>query len=343
MTKKRFNLRNVVKIGVTCLAVCMTFAACKKENDSSGNGENNSNINPSVIEVNGLGGSNIATVKMMVYWENEYEGGEDAIATAPYQNGGFKMTLPATIPDKYLWEWGEGEKGITVSDPNARVCALEGVTAYSSAEKSPVGYFYSYLRGGDVVYGACYRIYSDRDFSIRGKYSRDWGNYSEEWECFFKKGWNILYYYDKGNSEIYTTQKPSNAEIKWIYSPSNNPVVRFKKENSNTNCWVIGIKYYYDDDYGYVEPRHYFSESLLSEYYKIYGWGIGVYDIVYYDDYYYEVTAISNYNFVANKAYTVLCSDDGFGNPVISVVEDGQKSSSSDGHQKVTMKMMKRR
>ena len=40
MTKRRFNLRNVVKIGVACLAVCMMFVACDKNN---GNGDDPNN------------------------------------------------------------------------------------------------------------------------------------------------------------------------------------------------------------------------------------------------------------------------------------------------------------
>ena len=37
MTKRRFDLRNVVKIGVTCLAVCMMFSGCDK--NPNGNGD----------------------------------------------------------------------------------------------------------------------------------------------------------------------------------------------------------------------------------------------------------------------------------------------------------------
>jgi len=37
MTKSKFSLRNVVKIGVTCLAVCMMFSSCDKD-DPNGNG-----------------------------------------------------------------------------------------------------------------------------------------------------------------------------------------------------------------------------------------------------------------------------------------------------------------
>jgi len=42
MTKSRFNLRNVAKIGVTCLAVCMMFSGCgdkdKDKDDDKGGG-----------------------------------------------------------------------------------------------------------------------------------------------------------------------------------------------------------------------------------------------------------------------------------------------------------------
>jgi hypothetical protein len=348
MTKEFFNLRNVVKIGVTCLAVCTMFSACKEKKGSSGDKDDgpNSNMNPSVIEVSGMGNSNIATVKIIASWEDDDDYGYEAIISVPYQNGGFKMTLPETIPDKYLQKWDVEKDGITVSDPNARVCIIEGITAYSSAEKAEIGYFYPYLIGDDMFYGTFYRIYADRDFTIKGKNSSGWGDYLEEWDCSFKKGWNMFYYYYKGgNNEICITQKPSNIGIKWTYSQSNCPVVRFKKENANINCTGMGIKCYYSDDdgYGYVSPRYYFSESLMmSGYDRIYNHGIGVFGVVYYDNYHNETTAISNYNFVANKAYTVVCGDDGSGNPVISVVEDGQKSLSSNGQPKASQKMLKR-
>jgi len=43
MTKSRFNLRNVVKIGVACLAVCMMFSGCKDPNDDPKNPDNPDN------------------------------------------------------------------------------------------------------------------------------------------------------------------------------------------------------------------------------------------------------------------------------------------------------------
>ena len=39
MAKKSFKLRNVAKIGVTCLAVCMIFVACGKKDKDGNEGE----------------------------------------------------------------------------------------------------------------------------------------------------------------------------------------------------------------------------------------------------------------------------------------------------------------
>jgi hypothetical protein len=66
MTKVRLNLRRVVKIGVTCLAVCMMFSGCKsntndKKDDpkwENGNGNGNSNSNSN--------SGNIATVALTI-------------------------------------------------------------------------------------------------------------------------------------------------------------------------------------------------------------------------------------------------------------------------------------
>ena len=39
MTKRSFNLRNVVNIGITCLALTMMFSGCKNDNPDEPNGE----------------------------------------------------------------------------------------------------------------------------------------------------------------------------------------------------------------------------------------------------------------------------------------------------------------
>ena len=49
MTKKNFNLRNVAKIGVTCLAVLM-FVACSKKNNGDGGGKSGSFSPPAWVQ-----------------------------------------------------------------------------------------------------------------------------------------------------------------------------------------------------------------------------------------------------------------------------------------------------
>jgi hypothetical protein len=89
-------------------------------------------------------------------------------------------------------------------------------------------------------------LYADRDLTVKGisRWYDDYEGeyYEEEFNCSFKKGWNIVYFI--ADNDKITTQKPSGANLKWYYyewggswkSPSNNPAklqkVRFPKSGS---------------------------------------------------------------------------------------------------------------
>ena len=60
MNIRRLNLRNVAKIGVTCLAVCIMTVACEKKNNSNGNND----------DPNGNGNGNGGDTKVGLTVEN---------------------------------------------------------------------------------------------------------------------------------------------------------------------------------------------------------------------------------------------------------------------------------
>jgi len=66
-----------------------------------------------------------------------YEYQEVILATAPYQNGGFKMILPAQFDERLLYSMaddGEIPDGLTISDPNVKVCTVDYFGAYKNGE-----------------------------------------------------------------------------------------------------------------------------------------------------------------------------------------------------------------
>jgi len=313
MSKKRLNYTALVVV-----ATILFLAACKKENGKPNDNEIAEKDTVSrIIELQNIpNSSDIVTIK--AFLDNEL------LASFPLQNGGFKLTLPQTVEGKYLQEgnWWSGDESITVSDPNAKTAYL-GICGYSSAGLSPIGYVD--LRGvGNDIYYYGYYIYADRDFTVirNSEYANI--NFS------FKKGWNICYSYYIGRTHYNTTEKPSKVELKWEYNEYSFPIVRFKKEKAYPNCVQMGI---WIEEYGWTDIStvyHFGNSDGISPYYILFGFETYTVSVVYLDEYGDRHTAISDYPFEKNQAYTVICSDDGNGNLVFSVVKDGRKSLSFD-------------
>ena len=204
----RTNLRNVVAIA-TCLAVSTMFFSCEEEETKKPAVTNNF-----VIEAtNVLGGSSdIATVRALE--PISY----DEIASAEYKNNGFKMTLPKTMASKYL-RYGASDYFDAplnlVSDKNAKLATVELIAFNSTGDE--FGEFYWEAETYSYYVSAGY-VYADRDFTVKG--TDNSGSYEVKWDCTFKKGWNVLYWYEDSDSgdESYTTQKPSGVNLKWYFS-----------------------------------------------------------------------------------------------------------------------------
>jgi len=134
-------------------------------------------------------------------------------ASAKYENNGFKLTIPATIPNKFLltyddelW-YGIFEK-MPCSDKNVKFVYAPFLFGLNH-NKEYVRQIY--LMDEEQGIMAAY-LYADRDFTAKGIVSYDNGG-EVEYDCSFKKGWNIMYYTDN----LVTTQKPANANLlKWI-------------------------------------------------------------------------------------------------------------------------------
>ena len=147
----------------------------------------------------------IVTVKAIFSPYNEdYE-----VASANYKNGGFELTLPATVPDEYLGPHYRGG-GTTVSDEQARTGAILQIFALDKA-RAVIGDFRLQSDGGGIIL-----IYADRSYTMKGGYSSALVDF--EFDCSFNKGWNILYSYWPNQRNLkQTTQRPIAEKYHWNY------------------------------------------------------------------------------------------------------------------------------
>jgi hypothetical protein len=205
------------------LIVMAAFASCDKDKNDSGGGS--SSDNPFLVTVkNVIGNDNdIATVAGLVdyefkeHWVEHYE-----VASTLYKNNGFEMKLPETVADEYLWdadEWFGEDVDKIISDNNARVTYLWIYAMDNDEDK--LGEFWQ-RDESDNYYALSRYLYVDRSFILKGTtYEEDEG-YLVEWNCTFKKGWNIMYYFvnDKSEASI-TTKNPSGVNLKWYFDGGN--------------------------------------------------------------------------------------------------------------------------
>ena len=191
------------------------FVACSKDeptdNDSNSFVLEATNVNVSV---------NIASVKAIInalkpgpndnpYWESYWVNNE--ITSGKFENGGFKLIFPKTIPEEYLGSMYElfnifSYEGITVSDRQVKTGSIL-IYAYDNAG--------NYAGNFKLVSDGWYTefMYADRSFTEKGKYQS-----GSESDCTFHKGLNTTYVMWGGNTKS-TTQKPQNETFKWILSP----------------------------------------------------------------------------------------------------------------------------
>ena len=127
------------------------------------------------------------------------------LASGNYANGGFTMTLPETLDDKFLENILDSEFGDmgTANPTNAKICAIHKseFEAYSS-NGTNVGYFFhgSYY---DPEIWALY-VYADREVSVTADESDFLMTMS------LKKGWNVVYvWYDDDDNHFISTTMPS--------------------------------------------------------------------------------------------------------------------------------------
>jgi len=198
------------------LAISMLFIACKE-------GEYN---DLSVIEVDYVKGSTsyIVTVKAVADFQGFNSYG-DVIATSSFNNG-FLITLPKVLSDKYL----HTDESEALSNPKAKLGNIV-LLAYNDKDVV-IGIFMLKGENGNISIENAQHIYADRKCSLKGEIGM--GFFAANYNCSFKKGWNIAYLIDEHSGTItFTTQKPSDINLNWEF-------FSFELEN-NTSLNNLGL------------------------------------------------------------------------------------------------------
>ena len=286
------NLQLIVVVAIMMIG----FTACDKATISGNNGtniDNNGDGNDIGGDDNGGGGINenlniIEASNIILEEGNDnninqvkiiYESDYHEIASAPYQNHGFKITLPANVDNQYLGsvvnvlylQKFEDAGNLKISDKNANCFIVFGVFGYKNNYPNSIGIFMLGEETKTLTTYTCW-MYVNKDVNVQGSDigSYNWskddknhkGNYIRTININCKKGWNIIYISESNNetynsaTETYTTtyqytyssQKPSNANLKWYgyiydYNDKVMPKSKFGKNLNLKNIFFNKINY----------------------------------------------------------------------------------------------------
>jgi len=196
--------------------VIMFFAACNKDEVNSNSDsyviieENTAGNNALVIKAYNVenGNNDISSAKVTIGYQSSDKEWHYLEFSAKFENGGFELHLPATIPDEYLSPSSNVllyEDGIVLSDIHAKN-TMAMIHAHNSLGNIG-GFSFS---SGKWNMGFMYadRSYTEKGFSKGGL----------EYDCSYKKGWNIVYWYWNGTNSKKTTQKPKTEKFKCYFS-----------------------------------------------------------------------------------------------------------------------------
>jgi hypothetical protein len=198
MQTNRLNLRKVAAIAA-CLAVTVMFSGCKEE-DSGDNpiSKNDSYVliteNPLIVKVMNLENDK-GDIAFAQFYVTYYSNGEWPYLefSTEFKHGGFELIFPATIPDEYLQSASNGLLPVHIDAHNSDNANIGGFSFRSNN-------------------WAIEFKYADRDFD-----EKRISDYGVEFDCSYKKGWNVVYWSSDGGKKR-TTQKPLNETFKCYFS-----------------------------------------------------------------------------------------------------------------------------
>jgi len=141
--------------------------------------------------------------------------GDEIVARGIWSNGGFTITLPETLDDKFFESDGHGLledfPSASISDKNIRLAFVGDEVTLDVLNDN--GDFIGFLFWGNSDVWARF-VYADRDAIITGRESFE--SYTFTVNMSLKRGWNVVYYINLGGrNEIMTTEPVSN--LRWYF------------------------------------------------------------------------------------------------------------------------------
>jgi len=172
----------------------------------------------------------IQNVVAVMYWEQgDDDGNEEVIAIGEWSDGGFTITLPAILNNRFLFSIGDvfDDHGLMVSDRDARVS--EPVYFYAvNANFDPnnldddgiVGSFWYALESQNLSADVFF-VFADRNVTITGTIALG-ANDRALYSIFLERGWNKIYEIDR------------RTATGWDYVSTTEPISGL---NWSFNCW----------------------------------------------------------------------------------------------------------
>ena len=202
------NKTNLYFIGL--LIAAMLFVSCNDDDDKKDD-ETLTSIEATVSGVP----SEVKDVRLILHSEDVSQ----VLKNVEFSAGKFKIELPQTVPDEYLFKFNVSFRpGVVISDPNALVSweiSLNGFDG-SSENANRIGWFF-YRNQANTA--RLFLAYANSDFSIIGEYSEeDDGNTNNfKFDMRFKKGWNKLFlvYTPSTRTESWSMIEP--AGLTWYF------------------------------------------------------------------------------------------------------------------------------
>jgi hypothetical protein len=203
--------RNFLMMAFVCLFTVAALSSCSKDDDDTGNISDNTVV--AVVENDSSYPGMIDIVQAEIWSED----GLHVLASAEYKNGGFSLTLPESVNDRYLDPFDEDyiPEAIKISNWDVKTGWIY-LEAYNTADVN-VGYFYHKTGGweGELVYAS-------GNVSITGSYTEeddDGDTRTEKYNLNLKKGWNIVYANETKTGNAYTLESTSTtpAGAKWYF------------------------------------------------------------------------------------------------------------------------------
>ena len=180
--------------------------------------ENGNLVNSQVDEVRAVGYLDGEPIPVDIDNDGEidyYDYPNVIIATAPFKNGGFKITLPKKIDERLIEplieDFTEGVPNVKISNKNVKGAMFERLEAFKNNKL--VGTFESSYESGQTGAFPMY-MFVDGNCNISGSFSETFGGYKmeETMDVNLKKGWNTVYvvHTEAGTTVTYnvTTKKP---------------------------------------------------------------------------------------------------------------------------------------